>query len=348
VRYIDIRPGTVVAVPSPPGAPTQVHVFDEDEITALNTALAARRALLVRGEPGTGKTQLAHAAAVLLKRPIVTFVVDARSEARDLLWHLDAVRRLADAQVYGALLGHRTATDEATEAAAITRLRDRLDVARFIQPRALWWALDWAGAATQARLSDTPVPLQLHEQDPANGVVVLIDEIDKGEADVPNGLLEALGTGEFTMPGAAEPVRPAKGATPPLVVITTNEERTLPDAFVRRCIVLTLRLPVGEQRLVAHLVERGRAHFGRKTKGGPPPVSDEVLTKAALLLARDRQTALDRKRRPLPGQAEFLDLVRAVIDLAGADSTDQQALLEQIAPFALRKHAPETEPEPRP
>src|SRR3954452_16127649 len=107
MRYLDARPGTIVRIPFASGAPEQVHVFDEDEIIALNTALAARRALLVRGEPGTGKTQLARAAAVQLKRPIFTFVVDARSEARDLLWHFDAVRRLADAQVFGALLGHR-------------------------------------------------------------------------------------------------------------------------------------------------------------------------------------------------------------------------------------------------
>jgi MoxR-like ATPase len=176
---------------------------------------------------------------------------------------------------------------------------------------------------------------QRHEQDPKNGVVVLIDEIDKGEADVPNGLLEVLGAGEFTIPGRAEPIRLKEGVEPPLVVITTNEERMLPDAFVRRCIVLTLRLPSDTKELIAHLVARGRAHFDTAN------VSDAVLEQAAILLAADRKTAQERKLRPLPGQAEFMDLVRAVIDLAGPKKVAQQACLDRIAQFVLRKHLPE-------
>jgi MoxR-like ATPase len=343
MRYIDAAPGTVVRIPSAPGAAEQVHQFGEDEITALETALAARRALLVRGEPGTGKTQLAKAAAVLLKRPIATFVVDARCDSRDLLWHFDAIRRLADAQMYAALLGHRPGAavkpilpHSASEGAILKDLGDKLDVENYIQPRPLWWGLDWTGAAAQAAKAKSPPLSQRHDQDPKNGVVVLIDEIDKGEADVPNGLLEVLGAGEFSIPGRAQPIRPNAGVKPPLVVITTNEERMLPDAFVRRCIVLTLRLPSETDKLIAHLVARGRAHFDAAH------VDDAVLQRAAELLVVDRKMAQDHKLRPLPGQAEFMDLVRAVIDLAGPNEDKQQACLDRIAQFALRKHPSET------
>ena len=96
--------------------------------------------------------------------------------------------------------------------------------------------------------------------DPATGSVVLIDEIDKAEPDVPNGLLEALGNGQFTPQGFGRPV--VASGIPPLVVITTNEERTLPDAFIRRCLVLHLDLPKEPDKLIAKLVERGKTHFG--------------------------------------------------------------------------------------
>src|SRR5262245_49529840 len=88
-----------------PGLPEQYHLFDEDSAMAIRAALAARRPLLVRGEPGVGKTQLAAAAASVLKRPLLSRVVDSRTESRDLLWDFDAITRLADAQIAAAFLG---------------------------------------------------------------------------------------------------------------------------------------------------------------------------------------------------------------------------------------------------
>ena len=84
--------------------PEQWHVFDRDSAQAIRAALASRRPLLVRGEPGVGKTQLAAASAKVLKRPLVTRVVDSRTESRDLLWTFDAVMRLADAQAASSFL----------------------------------------------------------------------------------------------------------------------------------------------------------------------------------------------------------------------------------------------------
>jgi len=222
VSQLRITANQTLKLPQPPGGPEQVHVFSEHEVLAIDTALAARRALLIRGEPGAGKTQLAKAAALALGRAFVSYVVDSRTEARDLLWHFDAVARLAEAQVQGALRG------DGTDHAAV---REVLAIEKFIHPRPLWWAFDWQNAADQAQRVGAPAPSQPAGCDPANGVVVLIDEVDKADAEVPNGLLEALGAGEFTPEGLAEPVTIKDQAAPPLVMITTNEERNLPDAF---------------------------------------------------------------------------------------------------------------------
>jgi MoxR-like ATPase len=316
-------PPDPIRIPGPPGfgAPEEVHVFAAEEIAAVNAALAARRALLVRGEPGIGKTQMARATAVALGRAFVGITVDARTESRDLLWHFDAVARLAEAQRQGAGGANRTKSTAHTESA--------LAVNRFVEPRVLWWGLDWRGAAAQAMLAGVPEPPPLAEKcDPANGVVVLIDEIDKADSDVPNGLLEALGAGTFPVPGYREPVR-ATSTVQPLVIVTTNAERVLPEAFVRRCLTLDLVLPSETPALIARLIERGHAHF--------PGASDDVLRQAAEMVAKDRETAIDKGWRPRPGQAEFMDLLRAALALASAQGTTPEALLATLRPYMLLK-----------
>ncbi len=100
----------------------------------------------------------------------------------------------------------------------------------------------------QATRSETTPPAMGGDEDPMNGRVVLIDEIDKADTDVPNGLLEALGAGQFSPQGRAEPVRIVEPF--PLVVVTTNEERVLPAPFVRRCFVLHLELPDDHEELM--------------------------------------------------------------------------------------------------
>jgi MoxR-like ATPase len=325
-----------IALVDSAGVPEQYHVFDRESAQAIRAALAAKRPLLVRGEPGVGKTQLAAAAAKVLKRPLVPYVVDARTESRNLLWSFDAVMRLADAQAASSLLNplySSGSNDEEGIAGSLARnkemLRTALDVADYVRPGPLWWAFDWDSALKQAERSKTAKPSYDGPDDPQNGRVVLIDEIDKADTDVPNGLLEALGAGQFSPQGQPQPVRIVGPV--PLVIVTTNEERVLPAAFVRRCFVLHLRLPDDQESLVKLLVERAHVHFPHAGQKSEP-----LFQKAARVIAEERALALERFVKPLPGQAEYLDLLRAVLELAGSP-TEQEQLVESLAHYVLKK-----------
>jgi MoxR-like ATPase len=305
--------------PRPP-----VHVFEPDSILAVNTALACGRPLLVRGEPGAGKSQLARAVAVALGRVFVSKFVDARTEAHDLLWFHDAIARLAEAQAFA----RPGAQGEALQSSP----SEALALSRFIVPGPLWWALNWERAERHVAAVKVHAPKHDETCDPKNGVVLLLDEIDKADSSVPNGLLEALGQGTFDVPGFDAPIVAA--GPPPLVMLTTNEDRVLPDAFVRRCVVLYMRLPPREPEpgsnepgLVEWLMIRGRAHFGAE-------VPEDIYRKAAEQLAANRVHVQGSHRCP-PGLAEYIDLLTALADEPGDDMGER---LERIAPFLLRKH----------
>jgi len=316
--------------PADPVAERRVHCFDDpgDEARqALRAAWGANRPLLVRGEPGVGKTQLAEAAARALNRLLLSVTVDSRTEARDLLYSFDAVRRLAEAQLQGSM--------PTTEANELRERREQLNARRFVVPGRLWWAFDWKSAADQAELSNTPHEFPREAWEAAHGAVLLIDEIDKAEADVPNGLLEALGSRRFQPPWGLDPVKQA--GTAPLIVITTNEERALPEPFLRRCVVLHLRLPGNDHDpenadLRTFLEQRGQAHF--------PGASATLLKQAATDLLKDRHAAFKAGSRPLPGQAEYLDLLRATLATAPHDPDQQLANLQAFSQFILRKQVP--------
>lgn len=305
------------------------HVFEQVHIDAINTALACRRPLLLTGEPGVGKTQLARAAAVALKRAFVSITVDVRTEARDLLWRFDAVARLADAQ-----MAHALGDDiEARQA--------RLDPANYLVPEALWWGMNWESAEGR-HLGPEHRPAQRDGGNPGNGVVVLIDEIDKAEIDVPNGLLEVLADGCFKPEGMKE--RVWAGRIAPLVVITSNAERDLPDAFVRRCAVLGMEWPDEEQQN-AWLKRRGEAHT--KLTG---EVRETVLEGAAKAVIKDREQALENDSRPLPGLAEYLDLIRAVEDLLRdpwGEAQGAEKLLASAGRYLLNKRKALQDPRDR-
>jgi MoxR-like ATPase len=303
------------------------HVIDRPSVLAINAALATGRPLLVRGEPGVGKSQLARAAAVQLRRPFRQHAVDASTEPRDLLYTVDAVARLARAQIAGAL-GEGRWQDLALE--------------NFVRPGPLWWAFDWVGAAAQKARADATAQgradlptaaLPPVDGEAVRGAVLLIDEIDKADSAIPNALLDALGHRRFEIPGGDSV---AMAGARPLVVITTNEERSLPDAFLRRCFVLHLALPDddGESALCEALEVRGAAHF--------PGCDRTILKKAAELIARHR-LAIRRERLPAPGVAEYIDLVDAVLGQR-APGVDPSGLLDDVATFVLHKHSPAPRP----
>lgn len=299
--------------------PPTKHYFDnEDVIYAVKTALASRRPLLVMGEPGTGKSQLARAVAHVLGRQFVSEVVNARSESQDLICRFDAVGRLATAQTLKVEAGDQSSIKEA------------LKPENFIAPGALWWVLDWESANKVHTKSEYQLqrPEMPKDWKPEDGSVLLIDEIDKADAELPNGLLEILGNNAVTIPWLNRPIG-GDGSAPPLIIISTNEERELPPAFIRRCLVLSLGLPPDES-LEEWLVARGELHFGEHC-------DFKLRTEAARQLILDRKAAKDLGLTP-PGQAEYLDILRALATFKEAGE-DPHLMLERISGFALKKHS---------
>src|SRR5687767_783409 len=198
-----------------------VYVYSPEIVLAVNVALATRRPLLVRGPSGSGKSSLARNVANFLNWRYYETVISSRTQARDLLWEVDLLRRLNAAQAQDRVLG--------------------ADLAPYVTPGVLWWAFDRPGAlrhgkAVKAADSGQQAPKEPGEQKhPAARAVVLIDEIDKADPDVPNNLLVPLGSLQFRVEETGALVETdAKRA--PLVFITTNDERELPAAFLRRCV----------------------------------------------------------------------------------------------------------------
>lgn len=322
-RLIPIRLiGEELDLPSRDSWPVARHRFDHESVWALNAAIAAGRPLLIRGEPGLGKSQLARAAAEALNVPFLCHVINGRSEPSDLLYKFDAVARLAQAQVVGSTKG--------VEGESVA---DLLRESSFVSPGMLWWAFDWESALEQHQTSGarSSVPTAPKGWKSGHGCVVLIDEIDKADSDLPNGLLESLGNLGFAVPQANQSIRLKDGLQPPLIVVTTNEERELPAPFLRRCLVLQMRFPSNEKDQLDYLGHRGRTHF--------PKLDQDVALEAAQQLLQDREAAI-RQGLPRPGPAEFLDLLRALQELA-PDPKGQFAALKEIQRFVLRKNPDE-------
>ena len=289
-----------------------VYVYTDLIKLAVNVALATGRPLLLRGDPGSGKSSLARHVAWTLGWRYYPKVITSRTRAHDLQWQFDALRRLQDAQV---------STDKTP--------KEDLNPVRYIKPGVLWWALDqesaqYHGIKVQDRegvepLDDPAQPIQHHPAVLANPkrAVVLLDEIDKADPDVPNNLLEVLGARHFTVDETKADVR----GLAPLVFITTNDERELPGAFLRRCVILILEAPNEEQRFK----DIARAHFPEDEKDNgaedaeaadtdskkkKEAVSEELIDQVYKRLMKLTEDAKDQNLR-VPSIAEFLDTLRA-------------------------------------
>ncbi len=307
-----------------------VHLFDESSAYAIRAALAADRPLLIRGESGTGKSQFARAAAVVLKRKFLSHVVNAHTEIQDLWYRFDAVSRLGDAQML-AMAG-RISDGDGDDPPSLESLLDPL---KYLSPGIFWWAYDHLSARDRYGHSRHQAyhPDEEITGDWDAGVVLLIDEIDKADADLPNSLLETIDNGKFTVPWMKRPVGADGDGPGPLVIITTNEDRELPGAFVRRCFVLNLSLPEDEEGQRDKLIERAAAHFNYDQE--LLKRKEAVLHGVAKQLFQDRKTARGLGVTP-PGQAEYLDILHVLSNLT-EDEEQQLVLFGKIADFALKK-----------
>jgi MoxR-like ATPase len=298
------EPATAVPAPTadPPlaGGPDRrdgrAYVMTSELRLAVKVALATGRPLLLRGDPGSGKSSLAAHIAFERRWRYYEHVVTSRTLTQDLLWSFDPVRRFADASV-------------------LVAAGSELDEYRYVTPGVLWWAFDRVSADRRGGGGNTPEapePLsEINETRDDTGAVVLIDEIDKADPDMPNGILVPLGSGEFTVTETGTRVRQqGPGGLPRerLIVITTNGERELPQAFLRRCVTAELTAPADTR-----LVEIATEHLVRY-EGSCPAEATELAQALAVELVKLRKTARALGVRA-PSTAEYLDALNACRNL---------------------------------
>jgi MoxR-like ATPase len=237
---------------------TDDYVAPPDMAVAVNAAITLERPLLVKGEPGTGKTELARQIAASLALPLIEWNVKSTTRAAQGLYEYDAVSRLRDSQLGDARVG---------------------DVSNYIRRGPLWRAFDAEGK-----------------------VVLLIDEIDKADIEFPNDLLQELDRMEFFVYETGETVR---ARTRPIVIITSNNEKELPDAFLRRCFFHYIRFP--DPETLARIVA---VHF--------PGLKPELIRVALTQFFEIRETPGLRKK---PSTSEVLDWLKLLLadDLSPED-----------------------------
>ncbi|MHA3976554.1 AAA family ATPase [Halovulum sp. GXIMD14794] len=234
------------------------YIATQDLAVAVDAAVALERPLLVKGEPGTGKTELARQVAAQLGAPLLEWAIKSTTKAQQGLYEYDAVSRLRDSQ-----LGDPRVSD----------------VANYIRRGKLWQAFE-----------------------AEDRVVLLIDEIDKADIEFPNDLLQELDRMEFHVYETGETIRAKRR---PVVIITSNNEKELPDAFLRRCFFHYIRFPDAET--LRAIVE---AHY--------PGIKQTLLTAALEQFFEIRETPGLKKK---PSTSEMLDWLRLLVaeDLDPAD-----------------------------
>ena len=231
------------------------YVAAPELINSVNIAMALQKPLLIKGEPGTGKTMLAQSIATALGKELVIWSIKSTTKAQDGLYVYDVVQRLYDSQFGGQGVD---------------------DIGKYI------------------KLGKLGEAFSREEQ-----TILLIDEIDKADLEFPNDLLWELDQMEFYIPETKETIR---AKTRPVVIITSNAEKELPDAILRRCIFHYIEFP--DQALMEEIV---RVHF--------PEVEDRLLAQAIEAFYRLRDMYAIQKK---PSTSELLDWVQA-LTLSGID-----------------------------
>jgi MoxR-like ATPase len=308
----------------------QGYVYGPELRRAIRVALATERPLLLRGAPGTGKTTMARDLAKNLLgaggpsagADYYQEVVTSRTEARDLEWRFDTILRLAETQLEAK--------------------RARVELAEnYVEPRALWWA--FSPDTARARGARPGKPAEHPADDPIAGgssndrpAVVLIDEIDKAEPEVANDLLEPFDVKTFRVAETGAAVTKQRDV---VLIVTTNDERDLPAAFLRRCVVHELTRPDATT-----LQKIARSHFGTALDDA------EVAAMIARVESLAKEAELANLRQP--GIAEFLDALRAIRVLAPEQTagwTPQQKKDEwdAITRLAMWKHPAKAKPRAR-
>jgi len=243
---------------------TKDYVATEDLRIAVNAAITLERPLLIKGEPGTGKTVLAHEVATALGIPLLEWHIKSTTKAQQGLYEYDAVSRLRDSQ-----LG-----DERVH-----------DISNYIKKGKMWEAFT---------LNERPI--------------LLIDEIDKADIEFPNDLLQELDRMEFFVYETGETIRAQHR---PIIIITSNNEKELPDAFLRRCFFHYIKFP--DTETMTEIVEM---HF---------PGLKNRLVKEALSVFYDLRQVPGVKKKP--STSELLDWIKLLLN-------------EDISPETLREKNP--------
>ena len=230
---------------------TSNYVATDDLQVAVNAAIVLERPLLIKGEPGTGKTVLAHEVAAALGVPLIEWHIKSTTKAQQGLYEYDAVSRLRDSQ-----LG-----DERVH-----------DISNYIRQGKLWQAFT---------ATDRPI--------------LLIDEIDKADIEFPNDLLQELDRMEFHVYETGETI---KAAQRPIVFITSNNEKELPDAFLRRCFFHYIKFP--EADTMREIVD---VHF--------PKIKGKLINQALNIFYEIRDVPGLKKK---PSTSELLDWIKLLLN----------------------------------
>ncbi|MEJ2669149.1 MAG: MoxR family ATPase [Gammaproteobacteria bacterium] len=274
------------------------YSLSDAHVGAIKAAFFAQRPLLVKGDPGVGKTSLAYAIASELKWGLVKIVVNHSVTIDDMLYSIDHLQRMGDANLL-------------KQGEALKPISD------YVRPGKVWAAI-------------APDTLKKYGgEKPHNkpGTVLLIDEIDKADSSLPNALLEILDTGELSIPQVAETIR-NKEQHPLFVVITSNGERLLPPAFVRRCAMLDVSVPIERDQARARLMDIYQTHL--EYSADIKPMDKEKIIAQLVQFILDQGVEADRSYRP--GPSEFLDIVRALSEYPELERAElMEVMMDHLA-----------------